>query len=339
MTLFKQQADGKFDVLEKTPFADLEKKLEDWIEANPGILFSGEPLAVISRQPRNVHGKYLDLLAVDRRGTTVIVELKRGEAPRDVMAQALEYAAWVESLSDEQLDQIAGSYAASKGIEAHGVRDLYARTFAEGESDPGAFDPGVVTFNSRQTIVIVAEAFTPEVEQTARYLRSRLGADLHAIRFSVHKAGGEIVLETNTVVGGEPVKAVQGAKAEEGTDDDIRAYVNGDLMKSFVGVFDDWTRSYNDSDFTIEHPGWNRRIRFRGLQLVYYYHAKNWLSVWYHTTLEADLQRAQEGLSQPEHLKAAPDYFWCRLYTAGDIELIKAMLAERVARLKLESAG
>ncbi len=36
-----------------------------------------------------------DILAVDEQGYLVIMELKRGQTPRDVIAQALEYAAQV----------------------------------------------------------------------------------------------------------------------------------------------------------------------------------------------------------------------------------------------------
>jgi hypothetical protein len=197
MTLFKQREDGRFEVLEQTPFADLEKKLEDWIEANPGILFDGHALAVVARQPRNTHGKFLDLLAVDRRGATVIVELKRGEAPREVLAQALEYAAWVDSLTFEQLDELA------RGIDAIGIHDVYRAVYDVDSESETPVDPSLITFNSHQVIVIVAETFTPEVEQTARYFRSKLGADLHLVRFSIHRAGGELVLETTAVVGQE----------------------------------------------------------------------------------------------------------------------------------------
>ena len=70
-------------------------------------------------------------------------------------------------------------------------------------------DPDVITFNSRQIIVVVAESFTAEVEQTARYFRSRLGADVHLVRVSVHRAGDEVVLETSEVVGREPVRVPQ----------------------------------------------------------------------------------------------------------------------------------
>ena len=39
-----------------------------------------------------------DLLGIDSEGNLVIVELKRDKAPREVVAQLLEYAAWANEL-------------------------------------------------------------------------------------------------------------------------------------------------------------------------------------------------------------------------------------------------
>ncbi len=50
------------------------------------MLLAGEELVVIARQPRTSSGKILDLLALDHTGATVVIELKRGQAPREVVA-------------------------------------------------------------------------------------------------------------------------------------------------------------------------------------------------------------------------------------------------------------
>ncbi|MGH2541042.1 MAG: hypothetical protein ACRDGK_11015 [Actinomycetota bacterium] len=60
-------------------------------------------------------GKTLDLLGVDEQGACVLVELKKGQAPRELIAQALEYTAWIDSLSLDDLDSIAARYGSGKG--------------------------------------------------------------------------------------------------------------------------------------------------------------------------------------------------------------------------------
>jgi RecB family endonuclease NucS len=121
LTIYRKDASGKFVPFEETPFPDLERVLEEWIESNPYVLLDGEQIAIIGRQPRSEFGKYLDLLGIDASGACVVIELKRGETPRDIVAQTLEYAAWVDSLSLSDLDLIAREYAERRGIEAESV--------------------------------------------------------------------------------------------------------------------------------------------------------------------------------------------------------------------------
>ncbi len=78
-----------------------EKTLEDMIVAAPAIL--SEEWMLIGRQERTVSGGIIDLLAVAPDGSLVVIELKRDRTPRDVVAQAIDYAAWVETLRAEDM--------------------------------------------------------------------------------------------------------------------------------------------------------------------------------------------------------------------------------------------
>ncbi|MEM4362701.1 MAG: endonuclease NucS, partial [Candidatus Caldarchaeum sp.] len=69
-----------------------EERLEEWLENNISII--SDDLLVIGRQVKTAFGKYIDLLCIKRNGDLVIVELKRGEAPKEAIAQILEYASW-----------------------------------------------------------------------------------------------------------------------------------------------------------------------------------------------------------------------------------------------------
>jgi RecB family endonuclease NucS len=76
------------------------KDLEDWIEKNLAIL--DDDLLVISRQLSIEGVGRLDLLCMDSFATLVIVEIKRNLRPRDAVAQALDYASWVNDADESE---------------------------------------------------------------------------------------------------------------------------------------------------------------------------------------------------------------------------------------------
>ena len=193
MPIFRRDEGGEFRPFEKTtPLPEPEQHLEDWIEKNAHVLVEGESLAIVGRQVGTDFGKAADLLAVDETGACVVIELKRGQAPREVIAQTLEYTAWVDSLSFDDLDDVAREYAAKRGLDGLGLEDLYGQTFSaepDGEEGEDESTPSEnrVTYNARQRMVIVAESFPGEMEQTLRYLRSKLGVDVSAVRFGIYR--------------------------------------------------------------------------------------------------------------------------------------------------------
>jgi RecB family endonuclease NucS len=54
---------------------------------------------LIGRQESTGMGGRIDLLGVAPDGALVLIELKRDRTPREVVAQAIDYAVWVEKLA------------------------------------------------------------------------------------------------------------------------------------------------------------------------------------------------------------------------------------------------
>jgi RecB family endonuclease NucS len=71
-----------------------ELDLEGYIDDDVSIL--NERWLLIGRQIRTGQGGIIDLLAVDETGKLVLIELKKDLTPREVVAQCLDYASWVE---------------------------------------------------------------------------------------------------------------------------------------------------------------------------------------------------------------------------------------------------
>ncbi len=86
-----------------------EKVVEEWLAANPQVVVpSDERLLVICQE--KAFQNLTDILAVDAQGNLVVIEVKRGQTPRDVIAQALEYASHVASWDYGALNVRAVAY-------------------------------------------------------------------------------------------------------------------------------------------------------------------------------------------------------------------------------------
>lgn len=75
-----------------------ERLLEDMIVADHRVL--SDEWMLIGRQEDNGFGGQIDLLAIAPDASLVLIELKRSRTPREVVAQALDYAGWVENRRD-----------------------------------------------------------------------------------------------------------------------------------------------------------------------------------------------------------------------------------------------
>ena len=177
---------------------DLESRLEDWMESDVSVL--SDDLLVIGRQLDTDGGGILDLLCLDRVGDLVLVELKRGKTPRDVVAQALDYAAWVAALSYEAVVEI--------GDRTHGGAGRLEAAFrARFDADL----PDVV--NAEHRLLVVASEVDPQSERIIRYLSETHGVPINAVTFNYFRAddGRELLARTHLI---EP-EAAEGQQARK----------------------------------------------------------------------------------------------------------------------------
>jgi hypothetical protein len=94
---------------------DLEGRIENWIRDDIELI-NGDFL-IIGQQVPTAYGGFIDLLAIDRVGNLVILELKRDKTPRDVVAQVLDYASWVQNLGHDEIQSIANAFLKSETLE------------------------------------------------------------------------------------------------------------------------------------------------------------------------------------------------------------------------------
>ncbi len=165
MKLYKlniQNNDSRSGILEKikSDKIDYEKDFENWLENSPCVLLDDEDTILwIGRQASAIVGntsKYPDLIGIDSSGDLVIVELKKGRTPREVIAQLLEYAAWGSYLTYEDLNEMAKEYFKYRNDDTgKDLLEVFKEVFYP--DDENEFD---IVFNKSQRLFIVAEQST-----------------------------------------------------------------------------------------------------------------------------------------------------------------------------------
>ncbi|WP_336881504.1 DUF91 domain-containing protein [Priestia koreensis] len=143
-----------------------ERKLEDIIVKDLSIL--SEDLLLIGRQVQTDYGKYIDMLAIDIDGNLHIIELKKNRTTREVVAQALDYASWVQTLSYERILNI---YEDKFNIP---LEQAFAEKFDTSLPDK---------LNDTHQIMVVSAQLDSETERVINYLSNNFGVPINAVFF------------------------------------------------------------------------------------------------------------------------------------------------------------
>jgi len=194
MKLFTIDKNGKFISYKEHDFEKIKQEadLEVLLENNPEYFFEGSKVLIIGRQVTTNLNSFIDLLGIDKKGNTVVVELKRGKTPRETIAQLLEYASFVENLDYSQLNDIYQDYSR----EENSLEDYHQQYF-QSESDEN------VSFNKSTRLIIVAQEVSKEIRQTSLFLRKK-GIDIYCMEFKYFETkSGEKIISSDFAVGEE----------------------------------------------------------------------------------------------------------------------------------------
>lgn len=181
-------AGGKLISRDDASFANShsEAELEQWLCKSPDLL--GDKLLVICRQLPVPNVGRLDLLCMDVNGKLVIVELKRGFTTREAVAQALDYASWLDAASEDDILASANEYL------QHQTPDL---TLEDAFEDYfGTKIPEWLCQNHR--IIVAAAQLDTSAERIINYLAQRHAIAINAVFFNYAKLldGKEILIRS-----------------------------------------------------------------------------------------------------------------------------------------------
>ncbi len=167
------------ELLKTTPA--IEKQLEDWIEKDVSIISPN--LILIGRQVTTDFGGAIDLLAIDRAGNVVVIELKKEKTPRNVVAQVLDYASWISELPPERISEIA--------------RDYLKKSLEDAFRDKFGVDLPEIKIEDPKMIIVAIEA-DESTKRVVKFLSEKYGMSINIVNFDLFRdeSGNMYLLRT-----------------------------------------------------------------------------------------------------------------------------------------------
>lgn len=172
-----------------TSFGELNLKerfdIQEWIDGTPEIL--GEELLIIGKELILSSGRRLDLLAVDKQGALCVIELKRDDSGTDVEWQAIKYASYCSSFSQDDVYKHFAEYLSTDADDAQ----VKIEEFINCEPED---------LNQQQRIILVSKEFHSEVISAVLWLRES-EIDIECIRLTPHRdAVGSLFINPEIII-------------------------------------------------------------------------------------------------------------------------------------------
>ena len=175
MSLWRLNDDGSAAPIDEQPL-ETEEQIESAVESAPELL--GIDLLIIGRQTQTPSGR-LDLLALDGDARLVVIENKRNKTPREVLAQTIDYAAWVAKLTFDEVEAIYAQHRASTEDDGS---DLAAAFEAH-------FDEQLDSIRDVPKMIVVAAHLDDSTERMIAFLNDAFDVPVNAVLFQPFAGG------------------------------------------------------------------------------------------------------------------------------------------------------
>lgn len=153
---------------------------------NPDIL--KENLLIISEQVYLPSGRQPDLIAIDKNGDLVIIELKRDDSGRDVYWQAITYAAQFSEYSYSEIIDMYETFLIKSGKEPNSKERI--EEFIEEDLE---------NINQKQKIILVSKEYHQDVLKASLWLLD-YGIDIKVVKLTPYKYENNLILLDSEVL-------------------------------------------------------------------------------------------------------------------------------------------
>lgn len=187
---------NRLEEIQETTFSENDLKerqhLEEWIRKSPEVL--GEDLHIIAHEYDKFEvNERLDLLAIDKEGNLVIIEVKRDTTGSNVDFQALKYASYCARLSPHDILEIYEEYVNVNSSSTNAKDELMEFLEVEGEEELNNI------LNSNQRIIIVGKDIDKRILSVCTWLYES-SIDIKCVTIKPYKWGDQLIVDTNQII-------------------------------------------------------------------------------------------------------------------------------------------
>ena len=269
--------------------------IQEWIAANPSIL--GEDLLITSKEFSDFDRtkERLDLLAVDKRGSLVIVELKRDDSGVDVHWQAIKYASYLQRANERQIVEIFARHIGRSEDDAKQELEKHLGT------------ENLTILNTEQRIILASHRFALEVTSAALWLNEQANRGLiTCVQLKPYQDANEkaLYLQATTIIplpgtesyriGIGPMREDDGAGRSGMTSQGPDRQMQYDQVKRFFAKVEERAGSALSPELRPD-----KRCRYGRWRYTHMWYSRepwnNWL-LCYRVGLDSSLQVANIGL-------------------------------------------
>lgn len=172
--------------------------LQEWIANNPECL--GEELLIIQKEfdGFNDTNERLDLLALDKFGTLVVIENKLDDTGKDVTWQVLKYVSYCSTLTKQQIKDIYQAY-----LDKYQPGEIAEENIIEFFN--GKPFPEITLNENDQRMILVAGYFRKEVTSTVMWMLNH-GIKAQCFKVTPYEYNGQVLLDLEQII---PVKEAE----------------------------------------------------------------------------------------------------------------------------------
>lgn len=191
------RSENRLSRLEERRFSDLgfreRDHLQEWLAHTPEAL--GEDLLVLQKEFDGFADtrERLDLLALDKEGRLVVIENKLDDSGRDVVWQALKYAAYCSNLTRRDIPAIYQQYLDRSSPDENAEANL--RDFLEVED----LEEVVLNPRNEQRLILIAANFRKEVTAAVLWLLGH-GVRSQCFRVVPYSFGEEVFIDLQQII-------------------------------------------------------------------------------------------------------------------------------------------